>query len=78
MKFAIWLHIRVSKTECNNFPAGQINIPDIKVDGDIIVDGNHRYITSRITGIDIGIQRWSGGNPEIVINWTDVILDTFD
>lgn len=58
--------------------AGEIDIPNIKVDGDIIVDGNHRYIASRITGIDVGIQAWSGGKPDEVIDWEDVILDTLD
>lgn len=57
---------------------GETNLLKIKVDGDIIVDGNHRYITSRITGIDVDIQDWIGRNPDKVISWTDVILDSFD
>ena len=57
---------------------GETNLPKIKVDGDIIVDGNHRYITSRITGIDVDIQDWIGGNPDKVISWADIILDSFD
>lgn len=51
---------------------GETNLPKIKVDDDIIVDGKHRYITSRITGIDVDIQDWIGGNHDIIINWNDV------
>lgn len=42
------------------------------MDDNIIVDGKHRYITSRITGIDVDIQDWIGGNHDIIINWNDV------
>jgi filamentous hemagglutinin len=31
----------------------------IKVDGDVIVDGHHRYIASRIIGIDIEQTPWT-------------------
>lgn len=31
-----------------------------------------------ITGIDIGIQAWSGGKSDNVIDWYDVILDAYD
>ena len=70
--------IPVIQEYVNRVLAGEVDIPDIKVDGDIIVDGNHRYITSRITGTDVGIKAWSGGKPDNVIDWTDVILDSFD
>ena len=41
---------------------------------DVIVDGNHRYITSRITGIDVESIAWIG-NSKPIISWMDVILD---
>jgi hypothetical protein len=43
--------------------------PAIKVDGKIIVDGNHRYIAGRIVGQDPPTQPWLGGNPSNVIPW---------
>lgn len=58
--------------------AGETDIPPIKVDGNIIVDGNHRYIASRIANIEIKTMPWKGGNPDKVINWMDVILDSID
>lgn len=44
----------------------------------IIVDENHRYIASRITGIDVAIQVWNGGKQDNVVDWDDDILDTYD
>ena len=70
--------IPVIQEYVNRVLAGEVDMPDIKVDGDIIVDGNHRYITSRITGTDVGIKAWSGGKPDNVVDWADVILDSFD
>ncbi len=58
--------------------AGEIDIPPIKVDGNIIVDGNHRYIASRIAGIEIGIQQWYGARLEKVKEWINVFIDTLD
>ena len=43
--------------------------PAIKVDGQIIVDGNHRYIAGRILGRETPIQEWLGGRPESAISW---------
>jgi len=31
------------------------NPPSIKMDGDVIVDGNHRYIASRLLGRDVQV-----------------------
>ena len=58
--------------------SGETNSPAIHVDGDIIVNGNHRYIAGRIAGIEIQTQSWYGGKPEKVISWFDVIIDSFD
>ena len=62
----------------NRILEGEIDVPPIKVDGNIIVDGNHRYIASRITGIEIDTIQWRGGNVEKVISWMEIILDDFD
>lgn len=51
---------------------GETDVPPIKV------DGNHRYIASRIVGIEIDTIPWSGGNPDKIISWMDVVLDDFD
>ena len=57
---------------------GEINIPPIKVDGNIIVDGNHRYIASRIAGVEIGIQQWTGARIDKVIEWIKIFIDSVD
>ncbi len=57
---------------------GEINIPPIKDDGNIIVDGNHRYIASRIAGVEIGIQQWTGARIDKVVEWIKIFIDSVD
>ena len=48
---------RVSIPRIERYVRDMLNgdkFPDIKVDGDIIVDGHHRYIASRIANVNIG------------------------
>ncbi|PYE42108.1 RHS repeat-associated core domain-containing protein [Paenibacillus barcinonensis] len=52
--------------------------PPIKVDNNIIVDGNHRYISGRVAGIDIPTTPYSGGKTDKVIRWEDVKIDPYD
>lgn len=52
--------------------------PPIKVDGNIIVDGNHRYVAGRVYGQEPPITPWPGGNPSSVIPWDDVKIDPQD
>ena len=49
--------------------------PAIKVDGAMIVDGNHRYIASRIAGLPVAIQPWAGGRPANTVHWNDLRID---
>jgi len=39
-----------------------VNMGSIKVDDDIIVDGHHRYIASKILGIEIDVQNWTASS----------------
>jgi hypothetical protein len=43
--------------------------PAIKVDGKMLVDGNHRYIAGRILGQEPAVQPWLGGRPSSAIPW---------
>lgn len=52
--------------------------PPIKVDNNIIVDGNHRYISGRVSGVDIPTTPYSGGKPGSAVKWKDVKIDPFD
>jgi hypothetical protein len=52
--------------------------PPIRVDGSIIVDGNHRYIAGQIMGQPPAVQPWSGGNPARVIPWWKQVIDPTD
>jgi RHS repeat-associated protein len=49
--------------------------PAIKVDGNVIIDGNHRYIAGRILGQEPPIQPWIGARPGAVISWDTIPID---
>jgi hypothetical protein len=49
--------------------------PPIKVDGNMLVDGNHRYIAARILGEESPIQPWAGGRPTEAIPWNEIPID---
>jgi hypothetical protein len=51
--------------------------PAIKVDGSRIVDGNHRYIASRIAGVDVDCQEWTG-SPRSTVPWDELPVDSVD
>jgi hypothetical protein len=54
--------------------AGEVP-PAIKVDGGMIVDGNHRYIAARIAGLHAAIQPWAGGRPADAVRWNHIRID---
>lgn len=62
----------------NRILASETDIPAIKVDNGIIVDGNHRYIAGRITGVEVPTFEWSGGRTGSIVDWLDITIDTFD
>lgn len=49
--------------------------PAIKVDGSMIVDGNHRYIAGKVLGREPPIQPWSGGRPGDAVPWETIPID---
>ena len=49
--------------------------PPIKVDGNIIVDGNHRYIAGRLFGKEPPIQPYVGGRPNSIVPWQVIPID---
>ncbi len=49
--------------------------PAIQVDGDIIVNGNHRYIAGRIMGQTPAVQPWAGGVRSRVVPWWKQVID---
>lgn len=52
--------------------------PAIKVDGGIIVDGNHRYVAARLFGQEPKVMEWAGGNASRVVDWAKVFIDPKD
>jgi hypothetical protein len=54
--------------------AGEV-APAIKVDGRMIIDGNHRYMAGRILGKEPAIQPWAGGRPDSIIPWNKIPID---
>jgi hypothetical protein len=58
----------------NKLLSGEV-APAIKVDGKMIVDGNHRYIAGRIFGREPPIQEWLGGDPRRAVPWDQLLID---
>lgn len=52
--------------------------PPIKVDGDMLVEGNHRYIAGRVFGREPPVMNWAGGRPHEAISWDAVPIDPKD
>lgn len=52
--------------------------PPIKVDGGIIVDGNHRYVAGRVFGKEPPTTPWRGGKPDRVQPWDDLPISPKD
>lgn len=50
-------------------------VAPIKVDGDILVEGNHRYVASRVFGEEPPQAPWSGGRPDRVVPWDQQRID---
>ena len=55
-----------------------IKFPSIKVDGDLIIDGHHRYIASLLAGITLDTIPSSKTSATVVIGWDAVVLVTDD
>jgi hypothetical protein len=49
--------------------------PPVKVDGNMLVDGNHRYVAGRVFGSEPGIQPWVGGRPGNAVPWSELVID---
>jgi len=62
----------------NRTMSGEV-APAIKVDGNLIVDGHHRYVAGRITGIEPAQQPATAPASARVYNWvTEVAKDILD
>ncbi len=66
--------LRLVQKYVDKLLAGEV-APPIKVDGNLIVDGNHRYIAGRILGREPGIQPWIGGRGPAV-PWDQIKIST--
>ncbi len=66
--------LRLVREYVDRLLAGEV-APAIKVDGQIIVDGNHRYIAARILGQEPAIQPWGGGRGPAV-PWDRIMIST--
>ena len=55
-----------------------IKFPSIKVDGDLIIDGHHRYLASLLVQTTLDTVPSRKTSATIVIGWDNVILVTDD
>ena len=49
-----------------------IKFPGIKVDGDVIIDGHHRYLASLIAGVSLEVYPSYKTSATAVADWTAV------
>ncbi len=56
----------------------KIIIPPIKVDEQLIVDGHHRYLASKIAGTSIEYRRWTKADSVMGCNWSEIVIVTDD
>ncbi|WP_437913733.1 RHS repeat-associated core domain-containing protein [Sorangium sp. So ce302] len=66
--------LRLVQQYVDKLLAGDV-APAIKVDGQIIVDGNHRHIAGRILQQEPTIQSWAGGRGPVV-PWDQIKIST--
>jgi hypothetical protein len=66
--------LRLVQQYVNKLLNGEV-APAIKVDGQLIVEGNHRYIAGRIVGQPPAVQQWSGGRGP-AISWDQIKIST--
>jgi RHS repeat-associated protein len=66
--------LRLVQQYVDKLLAGEV-APAIKIDGNIVVDGNHRYIAGRILGKEPATQPWAGGRGPTV-PWSDILIST--
>ncbi|MBK8012145.1 MAG: hypothetical protein IPK13_12415 [Deltaproteobacteria bacterium] len=55
-----------------------VNFDPIKVDGDNIVDGIHRYIASQIEGVPLDVVQWTKAPSAKPISWSEMVVDAVD
>jgi hypothetical protein len=53
---------------------GLINFDALKVAEDVIIDGHHRYIASKLSETDIQIFPTTKNHIQLTFEWSDVIL----
>lgn len=51
-----------------------IKFPSIKIHGDLIIDGHHRYLASMLAGKTLGTSPSGKSSATIVTKWSEVIL----
>lgn len=55
-----------------------IKFPSIKVDGDLIIDGHHRYLASLLADHTLDFTPSLKTSATIIYSWNKVILDVND
>lgn len=69
----------IIKRICKKMHIG-IKFPSIKIHGDIIIDGHHRYLASVIAGVKLETIPTGISSASIVVPWSEVklIMDDWD
>jgi hypothetical protein len=57
-----------------------IKFPSLKIHGDLIIDGHHRYLASKLAGIPLDTVPTGKSSATLVTKWSEVmlVLDDWD
>lgn len=55
-----------------------IKFPSIKVDGNLIIDGHHRYVAALLAGKKLNVVSSQKTSATIIYQWESIVLDIED
>lgn len=55
-----------------------IRFSGIKIDGDVIIDGHHRYLAALLAGVSLERYPYSKTSATIIVEWNTVQFDSND
>ena len=62
---------------CQRMGSGAV-LKNIHVDNGVIVNGHHRYISSKLIDNEIGVDPWTKASSVEVIAWSNLDIDNID
>jgi len=71
------INLPIIKRICSKLQYG-IHIDNIRVVGNIISNGHHRYICFKLLEIEVGIDDWTLNHSDVTYRWEDVQINELE